>query len=468
MDLRDYLKVVRRRWRLIAAVLLAVVAVVSVVTVRTTPQYESHTRIFVSTNDTSATQTYQGANFALDRVGSYADLVTGQELASRVIKKLHLKMSPAALTHKVSASVVPNTVILEITASDPSPRQAQLIAQTTADQLRTFVSELETPPGAKKAPVKATIVDGANLPTQQVSPQPVRNIGLAIALGLLLGIAAALVRELLDVTVKGAEDIAQVTDAPVLGRIQFDGGMSKQPLLPGVTSTSPRVEAFRILRTNLRFVDVDHHKKIFVVTSSVPREGKTSIASNTAIALQSAGQSTLLIDGDLRRPKLADLFGLEPSVGLTSVLLGQLDLEEAVQHHPESGLAVLTSGTLPPNPAELLQSEAMRQILDKARYDYETIVIDTTPLLPVTDAALLAAQADGAVVVVRQGKTTRDQLTHSMERLHAVGAHPLGVTLNMVQARSQQSGGYGYGEGYANRYGWRRQRGQSSPEGSTS
>jgi capsular exopolysaccharide synthesis family protein len=466
VELRDYLKVLRRRWRLIATVLLVIVAAISVLTLRATPQYQSKSRIFISTSDASATQAYQGGNFAIQRVSSYADLVNGHELASRVAKRLQLAMSPNDLTQKISAAVVPDTVILEISATDPSARRAQRIAQATAQELSGFVSELETPPGRKHAPVKATIVDPASLPTTPVSPQPVRNIGLAVLVGLLLGVAAAFVRELLDTSIKGSEDIGEVTEVPVLGRIQFDSGVSKQPLLSDLTSTSPRVEAFRILRTNLQFVDVDRDKKIFVVTSPMPREGKTSTASNTAIAVQSAGLRTLLIDGDLRRPQLADLFGLEPSVGLTSILLGEIDLEEAVQHHPRSGLAVLTSGTLPPNPAELLQSQAMRQVLDKVRREYDVIVIDTPPLLPVTDAALLATQADGAVVVVRQGKTTRDQLTHSMERLHAVGARPLGVTLNMVRAASRRSGGYGYryGHTYAPGKGWwkaRKQRKQA-------
>ena len=160
----------------------------------------------------------------------------------------------------------------------------------------------------------------------------------------------------------------------------------------------------------------------------MPGEGKTSTASNIALGLQTAGQRTLLVDADLRRPQLASLFRLEGSVGLTSILLGRIGLDEAVQIHNESGLAVLTSGTLPPNPAELLQSHAMKQLLEAARLEYDSIIIDGPPLLPVTDAALIAAQADGAVIVVRQGKTTRDQFSHSLERLKGVGARPLGVT----------------------------------------
>jgi capsular exopolysaccharide synthesis family protein len=339
-------------------------------------------------------------------------------------------------------------VIIEVTATDPDPKQAQRITQAVADELADFVAELETPPGRANPPIKASVFDAANLPSSPVSPQPVRNLGLAVVLGLLLGIGLAVVRELLDTSLKSPDDVAAVTEAPVLGGILFDNQAPKQPLLTDLAPHSPRVEAFRILRTNLQFVDVDKEKKVFVVTSSVPGEGKTSTASNTALALQTAGQRTLLIDSDLRRPQLAKLFQLEGSVGLTSVLLGRIELKEAVQEHHPSGLSVLTSGTLPPNPAELLQSHAMQQLLDDARRDWDVIVLDAPPLLPVTDAALIAAQADGAVVVVRQGRTTRDQLNTSMERLAAVGARPLGITLNMVAQRGRRGYGYGYGYGY--------------------
>ena len=229
----------------------------------------------------------------------------------------------------------------------------------------------------------------------------------------------------------------------------------RRPLITDLRPSAARVEAFRILRTNLQFVDVDHGIKVIVVTSSVPGEGKTSTASNAALALQTAGRKTLLVDGDLRRPRLAELFGLEASVGLTSILMGRIGLEEAVQMHAASGLDVLTSGTVPPNPAELLQSLSMQQLIEKVRTAYDAIVIDAPPLLPVTDAALLAIKADGALIVVRQGKTTRDQFRHSLERLTAVGARPLGVTMNMVSPRGRTGGGFGYGKAYgASGYGY--------------
>ena len=449
MELRDYLRIVRRRWTLILLCLVVAVGVAAGVTYSMTPQYASSARLFVSTTPSSSGEAYQGSLFSAQRVTSYADLVSGQELSRRVIEELDLDMDPAELSGKISASVVPETVILRITVEDADPAQAQLLTQTVAQELTQFVDELETPPGETQAPIKATIVDSAPFPDTPISPQPVRNLGLAGVLGLLLGLGLAVLRELLDTTVKSAADVEALTNAPLMADIAFDGRAVKEPLVSSLSPHAPRVEAFRVLRTNLQFVDVDRQSKVFVVSSSVPGEGKTTTASNLAITLAQAGKRVLMVDGDLRRPQVADLFDLEPTVGLTTVLIGSIELDEAIQYGDLPNLAFLTSGAIPPNPSELLQSHAMSELVKRARSDFDVILIDGPPLLPVTDAALLAAQADGALLVVRHGKTTRDQLRHSMERLGAVDAPALGIVFNMVpQRRGGARDGYGYGYGY--------------------
>jgi len=448
VELRDYLRVIRRRWMLITVCVLVVTGVAAAVTFRTTPVYESQAKLFVSTADGDADGAYQGSLFSMQRVASYADLVDGRELSERVIADLGLEMEPTELSEQITATVVPETVNLEIAVQDTDPELAQEIARSTSQQLIGMIDELETPPGRANAPIKASVIDSASLPESPVSPQPVRNIGLGLVLGLLLGLGLAVMRELLDTSVKSAEDLAELTETPVLGGIQFDPDAPKRPLISALDPHSPRVEAFRILRTNLQFVDVDQDKKVIVFTSSVPGEGKTSTVSNVALALHDAGQRVLLVDGDMRRPQLANLFDLERAVGLTTVLLGRMEIKDAIQVDRQTGLNVLTSGNLPPNPAELLQSHSMSQLLLDVREEFDVVVIDAPPLLPVTDAALIAAQVDGAVVVVRQGRTTRDQLAGSLERLGAVAARPLGIALNMVPNK-KRAGGYGYGYGYS-------------------
>ena len=449
MELRDYLHIARRRWRLILGSLIAVVGLAAVYTAQATPQYASTGRVFISTTPSNSSDAYQGGLFSEQRVTSYVDVIGGLELSQRVIDELDLSMSAETLAQKVQAEVVPESVVIKITATDASPARARQITRAVVGQLQDVVAELETPPGRNVPLLKATVVDSPRLPDSPVSPQPLRNLGLGLVLGLLLGFGLAVLREILDTTVKRVQDVPALGEAPVLSALAFDPDVHERPLITALPSHAPRAEAFRVLRTNLSFIDVDQTSKAFVITSSVPNEGKSTTAINAAIAMASAGQRVLLVDGDLRRPQVANLLGLEPAVGLTTVLVGRADFADAVQSHADSGLDVLTAGTLPPNPAEMLQSRAMAEFLTAARGQYDVVLLDTPPLLPVTDAALLAAQTDGAVLIVHHSKTTKEQVAGAVDRLESVGSAPLGVIFNMVPTARAGRYGYGYGYGYA-------------------
>lgn len=448
MELRDYLRVLRRRWVSILVITVAVTAAAGAFTALQTPQYASTARLFVTTSQTNETQLLQGGQFSAQRVKSYADLITSRELAQRVIDDTGLKVEPRELTDRVSAEAVLDTVNLDITVTDPDAHQAQVIAQSYAEQLTDLVRELETPAGQTEAPIKATIVDAASFSDAPVSPQPKRNLALGLVVGLMLGFGLAVLRELLDTRVKSLDDVAEITDAPTLGTIAYDATAAKTPLLTQIPSHSPRAESFRVLRTNLQFVDVDSAQKVFVVSSAVPGEGKTSTAVNLALSLAQGGNRTLLVEADLRRPMAAKRLGMDEAVGLTNVLVGKIKAADVVQTHDDSGLSFVASGPIPPNPAELIQSNAMEDFLAHAREEYDIVLIDAPPLLPVTDAALLAAKADGALVILSHGKVTREQVRHSIERLGQVDAHLAGLVLNKVPAKGRTYG-YGYGYGYA-------------------
>ncbi len=448
MDLRDYLRIIRRRWRIITASVVLTVATAVTLTFTATPQYASTARMFVSTPQSDSAAAYQGGLFSQQRVASYADLISGEDIAQRVVDDLGIDTDPGVLADQVSATVVPETVILDITVTDANPQRAQTLAQSYAERLADYVAELETPPGKIEAPIKLTVTDSASLPSAPVSPQPARNIGLALVLGLLLGVGLAVLRETLDRTVTSPETLAEATDASLLGAIAYDAEAAKKPILADSDTHSPRVEAFRVLRTNLQFLDVDLDAKVFVITSSVPGDGKTTTASNLAVTLAQSGQRVALVEADLRRPRVAEYLHLEGAVGLTTVLVGRVELDEALQPYGQHGLTVLTSGATPPNPAELVQSQAMSDVLGKLKARFDVIIVDAPPLLPVTDAAPLTAQSDGALLVVRHGRTTRDQVRGSVERLGLVNGRLLGVVLNMSPARTDSYYGYGYGYGY--------------------
>ena len=449
MELKDYWRTIRRQWLMVVASLGVVLAVAAVLTWTTTPLYSSSSRLFISTSQTDENSAYTGNLFATQRVASYADLTGSTQLADRVAERLGSGADAAELRSAVTASVVPETVILEISATDPDPQTAADVTQAYAEELQLLVEELETPKGKADAVIKATIVDEAQVSASPVSPQPVRNLALAAVLGLLLGIGLAVARELLDTTVKSAEDVEEVTQAPILGTIFNDADAKRAPM-EVLATANPWAEAFRVLRTNMQYIEVDQDQKTFVMTSSLPGEGKSTTAVNTAVTMAQAGHRVALIECDLRRPLIAERLELDGAIGTTSVLIGKVQVEDAMQQYGDTHLDVLACGPIPPNPSELLQSQAMEKLLVDLRSRYDIVILDAPPLLPVTDAALLAARTDGAIVVVRHGKTTQDQLQHAVERLESVDAATLGVVMNMAPARKSGGGyGYGYGYGYA-------------------
>lgn len=449
MDLRDYLRILRTHWTLIALCGLITLGIAAGLTWASTPQYTSSVRLFVSTSSAADdVQANQGGQFSLQRVKSYANLLTGEVIARKVTEKLDLDEDPRELATQISASSALDTVILTIKVTDPSPRRAQILANAVSEEFVAYVAELETPPGKDEATIKATIVDPANLSTSPVSPNPQRNLVIGLVLGLLLGAGIAVMRETFDSTIKSAKQLDAIIDAPVLGAIGFDSQAVDTPLVTSLDTYAPRTEAFRVLRTNLQFVDPDQDHKVFVVTSSLPSEGKTTTAVNLALVLAEGGERVVLIEADLRRPKVSEYLRLEPTVGLTTVLVGRVELKDALQPTSHPHLTVLASGAIPPNPAELLKSKAMSILLADLREQFDIVLIDSPPLLPVTDGALIAAQADGALLVVRHSKTTVDQVTAAQDRLESVGAHTAGIILSMVKASTNDAYGYGYGYGY--------------------
>jgi capsular exopolysaccharide synthesis family protein len=314
------------------------------------------------------------------------------------------------------------------------------VAAGVADALdRQFimtVADLETVNKSQPSTVKVTVVSTPTVPTAPISPKRSTNLALGGVLGLLLGLGLALLRDLLDTTIKGEKDCAQVTDATVIGGIVFDPEAPKTPLIVQADPHSPRAEAFRTLRTNLQFVDAaKQHPRSIVFTSSVPGEGKTTTTANLAITMAAGGARVCVLEADLRRPRLLEYMGRDGSLGLTNVLIGQSDLADVLQQFADTNVYVIGAGTVPPNPSELLGSPVMAETLHALESRFDAVIIDTPPLLPVTDAAVLSTIAAGTVVVVGVGRVDRDHLTKSLQTLEAVDGHLLGLVLNMVPTK---------------------------------
>lgn len=433
MTLQDYLRVLRERWLVvIAAVLIGLVSAGATWFLRPA-EYTANLTLYVSSQGGDSTSSaFQGAQLSQQRVTSYVELVSSRRVSEDVIASLRLNQTAESLSRQITATSALDSVLIDVTVADESPIRAAELANTVGSVFTELVDELERPvdSGGQQA-VAVRVVQPAVAPSSPSSMGLPVMLALGLFAGVGLGVGGALARNALDTTVKSPDQLRELVRAPNLGNIAFDAAVPKRPLTVHEDPQSPRSEAFRQLRTNLQFIDVDEPRKVIIVTSSLPAEGKTTTLANLAIALASTGQRVLAIEADLRRPKLSEMLGLERSVGLTSVLSGRADATQAIQQW-SGGVDVLASGPLPPNPSELLGSQQMSLLLNKLRQYYDTILIDTPPLLPVTDAAAVLPATDGAILTCRFQRTTREQVTRSAEALQAVSGQLLGTVLTMV------------------------------------
>lgn len=446
LDLRDYLQILRTNWVLITTLSLVGIGLAGGATVLVKPTYTAETQLFVSIQSSGSVQELQQGNtFSQARVQSYVKTVGTPVVLQPAIDGLGLQITPAELSGRVKASSDLNTVLINITVTDGSPVQAAATAEAIANSLIKAVDTLERPKtGEGPSPISLSVVTPATVPVSPSSPNTKLNILVGLIAGLVVGLGAALLRTILDTRIKGEQDLRHVTDSPLLGRIAFEADAQKKPLLTQAAIQSPRAESFRQLRTNLQFANVGGHAKTVVVTSSLPGEGKSTTATNLAIAMSEAGNSVCLIDADLRRPMVGEYLGLDRNVGLTSALVGDVDVDDVLQPWGHDNLFVLTSGQIPPNPSELLGSEEMENLLGRLGQVFDAIIIDAPPLLPVTDAAVLSQFVGGVVVVVGAQKTRTQDLQKALETLNLVGAKVLGVVLNRIQMKSRDAYAYSY------------------------
>ncbi len=442
MELQQYLQILRRYWRSALATLLGCIIVAAGYTLLQRPTYMASSSVFLTVESGgTAGELSQGATYAERTVTSYVKVATTAVVLQPVIDELALDVTPDQLARKLAVASPSATQIITVTASDDSASQAAALSNAVAEKLLIAVAELAPagPDGARL--VSATIIDHAPTPLTPASPRPAVNLALGALLGLMLGAGQAVLRSALDTRVRTADDLADVTDVPVLASI---GHVEAAARAAGEKGHSSNAEAYRRLRTNVGFVGLGgERRRSMVITSSVANEGKTETALNLARVLAHAGDSVLLVDADLRRPQLARRIGFDGELGLSDVLSGRGTLQELTLDVARGYLAVLPSGAVPPNPSELLGSRAMAQLIESAERTYDYVLFDTPPLLPVTDAVVLAAQTGGAIVVARSGMVRKPMLDHALDLLDAGDATTLGLVLNdVVHDKSAPYGAY--------------------------
>lgn len=392
-----------------------------------------------------------GDSLAKSKANSYKSIAISMPVAERVSKALNIDDSAEALLAKISVDVPQSSNEIRVTAQAESPALARDLADAWVQALAAEALSVETSASeANDSAVQVSALGKAALPTSPVSPNTKLILAIGVLFGLLVGVSVVFIRSSLDRRIRSVEAIQQlgvgvVGTIPVEQRLTAERSIIETGVLTQNSSeTHAFTESLRELRTNLSYMDVDNPPRVIVVTSSVPGEGKSSLAANLAVTLAATGRPTILIDADLRRPVVTDLFGLPSGAGLTDVLSGSATLEEVAQFYaPVPALMVLGSGRIPPNPSELLGSKAMKSLLEELSRDL-MVIIDCPPLLPVTDAAILTKVADGALVTVRAGSTRLDELQRSLEILENIEGNLLGVILNAVPITGLGASQYGY------------------------
>ena len=501
--LGSYLAVLRRRkWWVIAITVLGLVA--SLGYSLTEPKAYSASAQLLVQAETEVTTAGSPQPITSTDVLTELQLVTTAPVKAAVSRQL-------GSAPKVSAAEVGQTNVISVTATAASPARAALIANAYATAFITYqrsvtisnlaaaetqlsrqiastaaqAKSLQSNPAAAAqvgallgtesalkeqlaqlqvngavATDAVQLVTPATAPSAPSSPKPARDAVLGLVLGLLLGIGLAFVVAHLDDTVYLKEEVERLTPGSrVLGLVPMVDTWKNKGQAFVITATKPNSvagEAYRSLRTSLQFATLDGLARVILVTSASEGEGKSATVANLGVVLATAGERVAIISCDLRRPRLAQFFGLDEQVGLTTVLLGRCTLEEALRPVPGiNGLTILATGERPSDPTGVLGSYRLAGVLGQLRKTFDLVIVDSPPLLPVTDAVILAQAVDTTLLVVAAGQTRGRDLRRATEALSLVHATTIGVVLNEVTKAT------GYGYGYGKRYGY----GEYAPTG---
>lgn len=432
----EFLRLVGHRWRIIVSFVLLGVIAGAVITYLTPSSYKASAELFVGLGEgtgDNATGLAASGIYVQNRIKSYPELVDTPLVLNPVIEDLKLSVSAEDLADDVSAEVDTGTVLMKVIVDEKSASQAAAIANAVAKETVKLIETIDRSPGGS-APVTLTVVRPATVPSKPSTPIPWLNILIGLFAGLGIGLAAAALRETTDTTIKNENDITEATGLPTIALIPTNPDVATTPVVTQSGSSPTWAEAYRKLRTNLSYLDPDHPARCLLVTSSAPGDGKTMTAANLAATIAQSGRRAVLVEADLRRPSVSRVLGLIPDVGVTNVVAGKATISEVVQ--AADGFDVITSGPIPPNPSELLGSQAFHRMLQSLLVSYDNVVIDTPPLLAVTDAAVAAVNADAVIVVSRYKKTRRQDLRKALEGLRAVDANVAGVVVNQVAQNS--------------------------------
>ncbi|MDR2564999.1 MAG: polysaccharide biosynthesis tyrosine autokinase [Bifidobacteriaceae bacterium] len=445
MDLPEFIGVMKRSWVLVCLIALAGVLVGVVAGVVRTPLYTAQAQLYVSVRASGTLgDLVQGSTYARQAVVSYTQVVTSPSVLGVVAESPEVPYTAAELNGKVTADSPSSTSLINIRVLDPDPEVAALIAnQTAAAFIDVVANELEPAGPDGVSPVAIHVIGPATPPGAPSGLGPLRTGAIGLMMGLVFGVAIAVLRSKVDTRVRSEEDVRTASGKPLLGTIAFDRNAVASPLIAEADPDSMLLEHYRALRTSLSYVNPGGPLKSFVITSSGPGVGKTLTACNLAWVTARASARVLLLDSDLRHPRVSKTMHIPRTPGLSDVLAGRIEPRDAIQNWGGSGLSIMPAGHTPPNPSELLGSRTMRDLMAYLEANYDLVMVDSPPVDLFTDATLLAKLTEGAVVLAAYKNTKAHGLAKAVELIEAVDGNVFGVVLTCApDAGSEYYGSY--------------------------
>ena len=450
MTIADLLQIVRKHLASAIISFVVVFAAVAAVTFIMPPTYTATAEVFATyagqsgetqtTNDISS-----GANYLNTQIKTYPELVKTEAVLQPVIKDLGLDMTTTDLAGVVTATNPTNTFMVDISAEVGDPQQAaDSVAKNLADQIS---SDLYNNSSSSGSPIKLTVVQKAQTPTSQSSPNTPLYLAAGLILGLIVGIGVALLKDILNTKVDSTDDVRELTHASSLGTVPQATILDDSRPVVVAQPAGSEAEEFRRIRTNLSFLTTtatQGHGRLLVITSTDPSEGKTTVSSNVAVALAEEGKSVLLIDADLRHPSVAHKLGIEGHVGLSHVLSRQASPADVIQKYWKPNLHIMPAGKRPANASILLNSDLMKEMVEQALTQYDYVIIDTAPLSVANDATVFGRMAGGLVLVTGKGVVEKKELENTATALQAAEVPILGFIFNFADPKKIHSKNYYY------------------------
>lgn len=454
MTIADLLQIVRKHLASAIISFVVVFAAVAAVTFIMPPKYTATAEVFATyagqsgetqtTNDMSS-----GANYLNTQIKTYPELVKTEAVLQPVIKDLGLDMTTTDLADVVTATNPTNTFMVDISAEVGDPQQAADIANSVAKNLADQISSdlYNNSSSSNGSPIKLTVVQKAQTPTSQSSPNIPLYLAVGLIFGIIVGVGVALLRDILNTKVDSTDDVRELTHASSLGTVPQATILDDSRPVVVAQPAGSEAEEFRRIRTNLSFLTTtatQGHGRLLIITSTDPSEGKTTVSSNVAVALAEEGKSVLLIDADLRHPSVAHKLGIEGHVGLSHVLSRQASPADVIQKYWKPNLHIMPAGKRPANASILLNSDLMKEMVEQALTQYDYVIIDTAPLSVASDATVFGRMAGGLVLVTGKGVVEKKELENTATALQAAEVPILGFIFNFADPKKIHSKNYYY------------------------